>query len=45
MMSRPWVSLDTQAVAPNDRSWLHSAALGRLASTTMRVSGACWCSW
>ena len=39
MMSRASVSLDRQAVAPKDSIWLHSAAVGRLASTTMRVSG------
>src|SRR3954465_5658242 len=39
MMSRPWVSLEMQAAAPNDSIWLHSAAVGRLASTTMRVPG------
>ena len=37
MMSRPWVSFEMQAVAPNESSWLDSAAVGRLASTTMRV--------
>ena len=45
MMSRASVSLDRQAVAPKDSIWLHSAALGRLASTTMRVSGWAWWSW
>ena len=45
MMSRASVSLDRQAVAPKDSIWLHSAAVGRLASTTMRVSGWAWCSW
>ena len=44
-MSRPSVSLDRQAVAPNESIWLHSAAVGRLASTTMRVSGWLWWSW
>ena len=39
MMSRASVSFDRQAVAPNESIWLHSAAVGRLASTTMRVVG------
>ena len=43
--SRPWVSLDRQAVAPKESIWLHSAAVGRLASTTRRVVGNDWCSW
>ena len=43
--SRPWVSLDRQAVAPNESIWLHSAAVGRLASTTSRVAGCAWWSW
>ena len=43
--SRPWVSFERQAVAPNESIWLHSAAVGRLASTTRRVSGKDWCSW
>ena len=42
--SRPWVSFDRQAVAPNESIWLHSAAVGRLASTTRRVSGCAWWS-
>ena len=42
-MSRASVSFDRQAVAPNDSIWLHSAAVGRLASTTMRVAG--WARW
>jgi hypothetical protein len=37
--SRASVSFDRQAVAPNDSIWLHSAAVGRLASTTILVSG------
>ena len=37
--SRPSVSLDRQAVAPKPSIWLHSAAVGRLASTTKRVVG------
>ena len=45
MMSRPCVSFEMQAVAPNERSWFDSAAVGRLASTTMRVSRLLWCSW
>src|SRR5439155_443965 len=45
MMSRPWVSFEMQAVAPNDRSWFDSAAVGRLASTTIRVSALPWWSW
>ena len=43
--SRPWVSLERQAVAPKESIWLHSAAVGRLASTTRRVSGCDWWSW
>src|SRR5829696_22782 len=43
--SRPSVSLERQAVAPNESIWLHSAAVGRLASTTIRVSGYALCSW
>ena len=39
MMSRASVSLDRQAVAPNESIWLHSAAVGLLASTTMLVPG------
>ena len=38
-MSRASVSFERQAVAPKESIWLHSAAVGRLASTTMRVSG------
>ena len=45
MTSRASVSLERQAVAPNDSIWLHSAAVGRLASTTIRVSGWAWWSW
>ncbi len=45
MMSRASVSLDRQAVAPKESIWLHSAAVGRLARTTMRVSGYDWWSW
>src|SRR4051812_47731288 len=45
MMSRASVSLDRQAVAPNESIWLHSAAVGRLARTTILVSGYSWCSW
>ena len=45
MMSRPCVSFEMQAVAPNESIWLHSAAVGRLASTTIRVSGWRSCSW
>ena len=45
MMSRPWVSFEMHAVAPNDRSWFDSAGVGRLASTTIRVSGLFWWSW
>jgi len=45
MTSRPSVSFDRQAVAPNESIWLHSAAVGRFASTTMRVSGKPWWSW
>ena len=45
MMSRASVSFDRQAVAPKESIWLHSAAVGRLASTTMRVSGWVWWSW
>ena len=43
-MSRASVSFDRQAVAPNESIWLHSAAVGRLASTTIRVPGWVWCS-
>ena len=40
MMSRASVSFDRQPVAPKDSIWLHSAAVGRLASTThARLSG------
>ena len=42
-MSRASVSFDRQAVAPNESIWLHSPAVGLLASTTMRVSGCAWC--
>jgi hypothetical protein len=38
------VSLEMQAVAPKESIWLHSAAVGRFASTTMRVSGWRSCS-
>jgi hypothetical protein len=38
-MSRAWVSLERQAVAPNASIWLHSAGEGWLASTISRDSG------
>ena len=43
-MSRAWVSLERQAVAPKASIWLHSAGLGRLARTSSRVSGCSRCS-